>query len=303
MPAIKAFLCPKCNKPWQSEEEAEVCELSCLRKDRAQKAAATKRKNAKKKLEDFRNYIRLNLESINDAPKMIEKHYKSIGINMKITEFSVRYLDIVSNSHNAPLSGVTNWCREDDDRPLGYPGFTGQISFKENKIDYELLKKTFPNLRDVERKDATDIFDEHDQINSIGFNNGCGGGGGDGKYSYNIKLFIDDFPIIKKKYEEWLILQEKADAYADEAQKRLDEHRERTNLFVQSDSICIEIDKELDEFRKKVAQVEQKYKKRKEKLEKEYKDSHYKSDVLDYLRDFEYDEKKHKELLDSLGIM
>jgi len=41
-------------------------------------------------------------------------------------KWNLRYTDQVSNTHSSPLEGVTNW-GSDDDRPRGYPGFTGRV--------------------------------------------------------------------------------------------------------------------------------------------------------------------------------
>jgi hypothetical protein len=42
-------------------------------------------------------------------------------------KWDVRYNETVSNSHDCPLNGVTNWGNTYPDRPTSYPGFYGRV--------------------------------------------------------------------------------------------------------------------------------------------------------------------------------
>lgn len=48
------------------------------------------------------------------------------GVGVVGLAWNVLYSDSVSNSHDCPLNGVTNW-RVENDKPRGYPGFKGRI--------------------------------------------------------------------------------------------------------------------------------------------------------------------------------
>lgn len=48
------------------------------------------------------------------------------GVHLCGLKWTIRYLDSVSNSHSAPLSGVTNW-ENDRNQPTGYEGFEGRV--------------------------------------------------------------------------------------------------------------------------------------------------------------------------------
>lgn len=90
----------------------------------------------------------------------------------------------VSNSHQSPDSGITNWCNRNSELPSGYPGWHGRVAF---------AYKSANNNRTV---------DWATLINMCGLKTGSGGGGGCNR-SYELYLFIDDWPGLQhQKYVE-----------------------------------------------------------------------------------------------------
>jgi hypothetical protein len=93
---------------------------------------------------------------------------------IKITYFSMRYDQYVSNSHSAPRGKKTNWCgsRDKDGIPNHYPGWQGRIAFQlSHNVGF-----------------SSDIFKR------TGIHTGSGGGGSNNIYGYECKMFVDDWP-------------------------------------------------------------------------------------------------------------
>ena len=154
----------------------------------------------KKKLTDFRSQLDLDklIDWIHVNPKFFfDRIYNERWQNredlrgseedfeLTVTSVDVRYYDIVSNSHHCPQDGVENWGGREtwDDgttKPKGYPGFSGQIEF---------LVSHYMGW-------GSDIF------KGTGLHTGTGGGSSSGKFSYDLKMFVDDFPNIKLALDE-----------------------------------------------------------------------------------------------------
>lgn len=94
--------------------------------------------------------------------------------SIKILYFDLRWDNKISNSHSCPRSGVTNWGRYTDDRPSGYPGWQGDIAYQ---LSHDI--------------GSFGIFDK------VGIHTGTGGGRGNLKCAYDVKLFADDWPGMK----------------------------------------------------------------------------------------------------------
>jgi hypothetical protein len=86
-----------------------------------------------------------------------------------------KFKERVSNTHNCPKNGVTNFtCKPD--RPRGYPGWTGQVSGRLFRIPNKMRGYPYGSL-----------------LNAIGLHTGSGGGGND-NWSYGLSIFLDDWP-------------------------------------------------------------------------------------------------------------
>lgn len=93
------------------------------------------------------------------------------------------YSDTISNTHECPDNGVTNWGGKNPDAPTSYPGFSGRIE--------GTLKRA--------RKDMAD-YPTSDFLKFIGIKTGSGGGGNE-HWGYDCRVFIDDWPGIKARIE------------------------------------------------------------------------------------------------------
>ena len=120
---------------------------------------------------------------------------------VEITIHNVRWGEKVSNSHSSPRKGVKNFdtraeCNKG--KPTGYPGWIGRIDIKVK-----------PPMYKYQGKEYMDDGYGSAYFNRTTINTGSGGGGG-GKdckqYSYDVKLFAADFPVMYEmvRREQWL---------------------------------------------------------------------------------------------------
>jgi hypothetical protein len=107
--------------------------------------------------------------------------------------FGVRYSPMVSNSHRAPLTGVTNWGGRTEGAPRGYPGYTGSVEWWVRLPEGKISKAVDTNI-------AGTLFSEK----LVAINTGTGGGGGTNPetglihYRYGVEIFLDDWDGLKK---------------------------------------------------------------------------------------------------------
>jgi hypothetical protein len=131
---------------------------------------------------------------------------------LKITH-SLRWSDMVSNSHSCPHNGVTCWSSREakDGRPQGYPGWTGHI---------EWLVEWPKELEGMYL--GSDLFARGTfRTGRQRANTGSGGGGG-GHFNkefntwvqrpgYDFKLFAADWPGLVRYYEKRKMWKELSD--------------------------------------------------------------------------------------------
>ena len=109
-------------------------------------------------------------------PYQIRNHEAAVRASRKfqITSltFTLRYQDRCSNTHNAPVGGVTNWGGKDD-LPKGYPGFYGKFRMKATNDPFGF------NL-----------------LNYLRLRTGCASGDLRGNCNGDVTLFADDWPML-----------------------------------------------------------------------------------------------------------
>jgi len=108
---------------------------------------------------------------------------------------SFRYSELVSNTHSAPLTGVTNWGGRKEDAPRGYPGFVGSIEWR-TRFPEEGRPKNISSCI------AGSLFSG----DLVGINTGTGGSRGAGektgiiRYQYSVSIFLDDWIGLKRSH-------------------------------------------------------------------------------------------------------
>lgn len=140
--------------------------------------------------------IRLFIDDIYSFPDKIFQSIKGLcpETNLLKIHFSELRFSNVSNSHSSPIGFEQNFMRKPD-KPLTYPGWYGTVTF------------VFSNSKCIGR----DWLDRFDGLNT---GSGCGGGSRFMEYnnvyvlSYELRLYIYDFPLIHEQYKRYLELKE-----------------------------------------------------------------------------------------------
>jgi hypothetical protein len=136
-------------------------------------------------------YTNMMIASWGTDPKKIAiaKKVRMVGFDLT----ALRYAERTSNTHSCPRSGITNWGCKDEDGPRGYPGFAGRINYAMR------VPKDFDGW----------FADFSNTLKEFGIHTGSGGSGsigpkGSDMYSYDVKVFVDDFSGIDAHVDECL---------------------------------------------------------------------------------------------------
>lgn len=200
MPKVEAWECPHTNKLFALSDEKRYRQHL--------RALSYERKKQAKEKKDSDSYIRWCLKSraeVTDLAGIIQyakdgfrrtfhyyggtfhgdrlrKEFEIIALNFS----PLRYDDLISNSHSAPLDGKQNWCgnRDKDGYPRGYPGWQGNI---------EIISTC-----------DSPSFSMSDTLTKMGICTGSGGGRGatsegHNKQAYDVKIWLQDWPGIVAK--------------------------------------------------------------------------------------------------------
>ena len=183
----KAYQCPWTSKVFATKA-AYSKHLSELREDRMHRRARQNIRNRKlddlinqPSFQDIVNWIETNPEFFFDGLIKVghsgwanRRAHLREEFWIKITKLNLHWSDRVSNSHNRPRDGVTNWDRNVD-KPMGYPGWAGRIEFQLSH----------------------DLGFGSDVLNNTGIHTGSGGGGSDNRFGYEVKFFSSDWPGLR----------------------------------------------------------------------------------------------------------
>lgn len=141
-------------------------------------------------------YTNMMVASWGTDTRRIEIAKKIRMVDFDLT--ALHYEELTSNTHACPRNGTTNWDCKDENGPRGYPGFAG-------RINYALITP----------KDFDGWFaDFSDTLKQFGIHTGSGGAGnigpkGSNMYSYDVKVFVDDFSSISAHVDEVLEIYKK----------------------------------------------------------------------------------------------
>ena len=159
------------------------------------------------KKEEYANYCRLNATSSEHFKELLEVKAKEFwGIELKFTKWHFSYSK-VSNTHSSPIGKPTNFSRVKG-VPEYYMGFSGKC---EGTCIFP--NRIYQGIHDLARNNVN------------GFNVLCGAVGRD--FDCQVNLFIDDFPLIAAKHEEYL---EYRSNYLKEKQKADIIHSKNNNV-------------------------------------------------------------------------
>lgn len=175
---IDAWLCPLCSDvvTFGFARHLRDCKRAKAKHDRAYAEAAER----KAFLEAPRLYSTSPFDFIRRINCALFGLYR-LNVGLKIVDS--RYSERLSNTHECPVIGVTNWAC-DKELPRGYPGYEVKYAFDEVRLDKFHKRHRTPSR----------MFWATDYIKQFpGFHFGSG----TLKYAWS-KLFIDDFPTWNK---------------------------------------------------------------------------------------------------------
>lgn len=207
MPLVVAWQCPKTQKLFNS-----VTKYRKHLKVLARKDLAKKRQN--KNVTAYQDWVRklqTCVKSIEELEEELSKNFQKMVndhcthgasfhsdrkaapptiVRANVSFSSIRFSDQISNTHDCPKNGVTNWGRKPGS-PTGYPGLSGRVTFEYTSTD----SREIPSW-------VTDMF------RSLSINTGSGGGGTKregGKIiaytgEYEVRIYAGDWPELLYDY-------------------------------------------------------------------------------------------------------
>lgn len=193
---VTLYPCPITGKLYKTERGAKASAKKALEKQEQEALKLKEAQKAKEEKEAERDWLRMNLEDINDLPILMKQRAKELyGWDLDVN-FRLHFGN-VSNSHSCPINGVTNWGRRDPTKPESYWGWSGSI---EGTLKGKVPKKTFGGS-------IADLIKEKFRVIHTG--TGCPGRPNEYNIRISCELFLDDFPKLKEKYEFYMVERQK----------------------------------------------------------------------------------------------
>lgn len=198
MPKITVRKCPKTKKLFENDTaygkhlvalRLQTNETRFVQRNRKRLTDSIRAKVAVlKSISEIEAYVADNFGNIMVAyhgSSDLEVHGILRETRLENLNLSVSYLERCSNTHRCPRDGVTNFSC-DDDKPRGYPGWYGRITFDiandPGVSKHKKLRSLWIRITDA--------------LEFVGIHTGTGGGGN--PYSYDVTLFVNDFEALKK---------------------------------------------------------------------------------------------------------
>lgn len=188
------YQCPKTKQVFSSKRNY----IKHLKSRRAAIHARIHEKNRQKVISELHKLTSLEeiVKWLLDNPHIVKtsshwsnellRNYKPLGpFEMKITYLRMHYSECVSNSHNCPKGGVTNWGRDEifsngAPKPVGYPGWRGTIEWE------------------VPQDWAESSYRISDVMSALGFKTGTGSGGEHAHF--DVIMFAADWPGLTQQH-------------------------------------------------------------------------------------------------------
>lgn len=207
---VQAWECEHCGKLFKTHQAATNCKIKCAKKIADTKAAELRAAEMLARSDE----IRLNVSYIDEVPsRIVEFVKKYMDRDITFSQWNVSFKEKLATTHDAPIGKNTSgWGNE----TIYYPGWEGRVEGSTN-----LYKKPFK----LGESDASfdnidgfsDLFDGFGKRIIRGIHTGSGSGGE--KFSYTIRMYIEDFPKIKAMYNTYLPLKNKHNAYVEQVKE------------------------------------------------------------------------------------
>lgn len=230
MTKVEAYQCRHCGGLYISKKQMEKCRRDCASKKRISERV----KEVRVEGERLANELRLTVEHITDVPDLIAETVKKLlDRDVSFTEWDVSFRRDLAATHNAPIDKPTEWTMSDKPRTK-YLGWVGRCKGVTN-IGEKPIEGRYNSIRGLSH-----VFGSFHESIIKGVHFGSGSGGRN--FNYEVRMYLDDFPKIKAKYEAWLPMHEELQRIRDE-ERRLKELAD-IKFIEKSKDICDLLDVE-----------------------------------------------------------
>lgn len=142
---------------------------------------------------------------------------KQSSIPLKVVGFrwEIRWSETVSNSHDCPLNGVTNWGNRNADAPSSYPGWTGRVWIRYNRLPDSSGSDGFENTLTHTGTGGFGSYDGPWKAIASAHHHAYGHKNKKSEpnvYSWDYRFFAADWPGVSEnevKRRNWAVLQNK----------------------------------------------------------------------------------------------
>ena len=226
---VQAYQCSVCGSLHKRSRSVQACMIRHEKEEIKEKArqgamkAELKRRN---NIDKMANSVRLEAENFEDIFVLLKKYAKEymdvdISFSSEKDWYGISCLNSwrfgnVSNTHNRPIGGVTNWGHKDKDSPTSYLGWNGRFVGKivSPKTVVARGRKEGIGLTSIIRSSFSNT---HFGFLFEGFN--TSGGSFGNPFDGSGCIFLDDFPKLKAKHDQLVLLEKQELAFKDEIQR------------------------------------------------------------------------------------
>lgn len=133
---------------------------------------------------------------------------KSKDVKLDGFAWDIQYSDKVSNSHNAPINGTTNWSGRDKDAPTSYPGFSGRVWIRYSKDPDTWGSDPFPHTLTYTGTGGYGGYNGPWEKAGSAYYKKYGRKTNDYMYylSWDYRFFLSDFPALEKNVQNNILL-------------------------------------------------------------------------------------------------
>jgi hypothetical protein len=232
MKVQSVYICEICNVSHKTKSAAKRCEIACT-KERENSQEEKNKKDAEK--EKW-----FSAQSLSEIAQNISKYLTSktkIKCRAEFTGMSPN--ETCSNSHGSPIGKPSNWCAKNNNLPTGYMGIVGNLNIHIEGGYNSKVSSAFDNIR-----------------YQYNISTGCGGARGCG-LGYQITVWADDFPNIRKKMEAYFKTIHQSGIYSDELNQIKSDHYYSKMNFIHNHEEYIAQEEVIRQAQKQMREIEE----------------------------------------------
>jgi len=221
---FEAYGCKHCNNFYHTKKAMEKCRRDCASRKRIQARAEA----VKKEGERLANQMRFEVEWVSEIPEWItEAVRKRLDREVTFENWDLKFYTDLAPTHDAPVGKKTEFSKPTS-RYAGWRGrVTGTTTIYKNPVKFS--GGPFGEIRGF-----SDLFDRHRSSFIKGVNTGSGSGGE--RFSYEVRLYLDDFPKIKAKYDKWKALDDQKKVLNSRRKELIEQAK--INLVEKNKDVC-----------------------------------------------------------------